>query len=431
MKKTDSSSADQLPLPLDLFSSKPVNVAFQNTSIVEYSPINPYNSLPVRFSINSGSTYLDLSQCYLQTTFQLYKETTVKVDGKDVSKIVNVTADDKVSPINAFGATALKNVKVLFNGRQVYNSNDLYAYNAYIRRRLGIESSRNVDDLELAGFTVDDAESQVQGNGFEERRKNFIENNKFHSIAHLDVDFFKQKKFLLNEITVDIELTPHDIDFILISQDKSAYSFGIIEYKLYVKQHHILPQLDAQIQETLKKDNLAKYPYTRNLINTHFISSGRYDYKSTLFTDYIPKRVFVALVDGKAFNGSLSTSPFEFKQFNIQNIQISANSKIIPTYPYDLTQKEFIRCFKDVVDSTENTDLTYEEYRNHTCIYAFDFQSYHTKSATELQQLGTTALSIKFTKPVPINGIQVIVYSEFDSLIAFDFARNFTTALPI
>uniref|UniRef100_A0AC34G926 Uncharacterized protein n=1 Tax=Panagrolaimus sp. ES5 TaxID=591445 RepID=A0AC34G926_9BILA len=232
-------------------------------------------------------------------------------------------------------------------------------------------------------------------------------------------------------MTVDIEITPHDFDFALISQDNSKYYYGIIEYKLYVKQHHILPQLDAEIQTTLKSDNLAKYPYTRNFVNTHFISSGRHDYKATLFSDYIPKRVFVALVDGKAFNGSLNTSPFAFKQFNIQNIQVSANSKLIPTYPYDLTQNEFTRCFKDLVDTTDNSDLTYEEYCNHTCIYAFDFQSYHTKSATELQQLGTTALSIKFTKPVPTNGIQVIVYAEFDSLLAFDYARNFTTALPI
>uniref|UniRef100_A0A914PT25 Uncharacterized protein n=1 Tax=Panagrolaimus davidi TaxID=227884 RepID=A0A914PT25_9BILA len=431
MKQHDPDSQVTLPQPLNLFTSKNINVAFQNSHVNEYSPLNPTGTVPIRFSINSGSTYLDLSQCYLQTTFQLKKKEVTKVDGKDVTKFVNVTDTDKVSPINAFGATALKNVKVSFNGRQIYNSNDLYAYNAYFRSRLGIDCSRNIDDLELAGYSEDDIKSQISGVGFESRRDKFIDKNIFHTIAHLDVDFFKQKKFLLNEITVDIEITPNDMDFNLISQDKTLYSFGITDYRLYVKQYHILPQLDEQIQMSLKTGNLAKYPYTRNLLNTHYISSGRYDYKATLFNDFIPKRVFVALVDTKAFNGTLATSPFEFKQFNIQDIHISANSKLMPTYPCELSRNEFARCFKDLVDTTENSGLTFEEYLNHTCVYAFDFQSYPTKIATEIQQIGTTALSIKFSKAVPANGIQALIFAEFDSLMAFDYGRNITTALPV
>uniref|UniRef100_A0A914Z0R9 Uncharacterized protein n=1 Tax=Panagrolaimus superbus TaxID=310955 RepID=A0A914Z0R9_9BILA len=359
-KKIDPDSETQIPSPLDLFVSKPVNVAFQDTNIVEYSPLNSNGAVPIRFSINSGSTYLDLSQ-----------------------------------------------------------------------RRLGIETSRNFDDLELGGFAEDDETTQTSGVGFEKRRNNFIINSEFNTIAHLDVDFFKQKKFLLNETLIDIELTPNNTDFMLIVQDKTTYSLAIIDYKLYVKQHHILPQIDEQIQISLKTDSLAKYPYTRNIVNTHYISSGRYDYKATLFNDFIPKRIFVALVDGKAFNGTLNTSPFEFKQFNIQNIHISANGKLMPNYPYDLDKHDFSRCFKDLVETTENTGLSYEEYLTHTCIFAFDFQSHPLKNVSELQRIGTTALSIKFSKAVPIHGIQVIVYTEFDSLIAFDYSRNMTTSFPV
>lgn len=432
MKKVDSASEEKLPLALNLFGSKPVNTGFQTSTTVEYNPTNPHGTWPARFSINSGLSYLDLSQTYLLTTFRLKKkETTKGTDGRDIIKAVNVTKDDKISFINGFGATSIQNLKVLLNGRQIYNATDLYGYNAYFRRRLGLETSRNQDDLQLAGYFEDDDESQVSGSGFEKRRKFFENGADFHAICSLDVDFFKQNKLLLNEMTVDIEITPNNNSFCLLSQDNTEYFFSFIGFKLYVKQHHLLPELDAKIQSELKANRIAKYPYTRNLMTNFFINAGLYDYKAMLFNDFIPKRIFIALVDGIAFNGSTKHSPFEFKPFNLHNIQVSANGRLIPAYPYDLGRKDYARAFKDLVDTTENTGITYQQYLTHSCIFAFDFRSMPRENVAELQHMGTTSLAIRFDKPVPTSGIQVIVYAEFDSLMAFDFARNITTALPV
>uniref|UniRef100_A0A914YQL0 Uncharacterized protein n=1 Tax=Panagrolaimus superbus TaxID=310955 RepID=A0A914YQL0_9BILA len=39
--------------------------------------------------------------------------------------------------------------------------------------------------------------------------------------------------------------------------------------------------------------------------------------------------------------------------------------------------------------------------------------------------MGTTALSLKFASPVPVNGLQAIVYSEFDSILMFDAGQRY------
>ena len=193
-----------------------------------------------------------------------------------------------------------------------------------------------------------------------------------------------------------------------------------------------MPALDAEINKTLIEGReLVKYPYTRSLINSFYIASGRHDYTANLFTDFVPKRVFVALVDAEAYKGSTKTSPFEFKSYNLDRIHVSVNNKIVPTYPYDLGRKDFARAFKDLVDVTDNAGLTYQKYLNHSCIFAFDFKHLQSDSAIDPQKMGTTALSLKFSSPVPTNGIQAIVYSEFDSVLVFDSARNLTTMLPV
>uniref|UniRef100_A0A914YS38 Uncharacterized protein n=1 Tax=Panagrolaimus superbus TaxID=310955 RepID=A0A914YS38_9BILA len=103
----------------------------------------------------------------------------------------------------------------------------------------------------------------------------------------------------------------------------------------------------------------------------------------------------------------------------------------MPTYPYDLSRKDFARAFKDLTDTTSNTGLTYQKYLTHSCIFAFDFQHYHSDKSVDPIEMGTTALSLKFASPVPVNGLQAIVYSEFDSILMFDAGRNLSTMIPV
>uniref|UniRef100_A0A914Y6I6 Uncharacterized protein n=1 Tax=Panagrolaimus superbus TaxID=310955 RepID=A0A914Y6I6_9BILA len=175
-------------------------MGFQQTNNVEYHPITPIGNEPLQFNINSGQTYLVLSSNYLVTRFKLTK--------KELGKQVNITNADCVSFIQGFCGTFIKNLRVSFNGKSVYNGNDLYAYNSYLRRRLGLGVSRNQGELEAAGY-YEDGLDQLSGSGFEARRSLYENGASFESICTLDCDIFRQKKLLLNQVKVDIEITPH------------------------------------------------------------------------------------------------------------------------------------------------------------------------------------------------------------------------------
>uniref|UniRef100_A0AC34FZB4 Uncharacterized protein n=1 Tax=Panagrolaimus sp. ES5 TaxID=591445 RepID=A0AC34FZB4_9BILA len=432
MQKLDAESHEIAPASIDFFNAKPTLVAFQQSSTVEYPPMTPLDNRPIHFRINSGQTYLDLSKLNLVTTFRVTR-TFKDNKEKDEKYIFPITSADPVSFINGFGATFIKNLKVSFNDRQVYNSNDLYAYNAFLRRRLGLGVSRNPEKLELSGYFEDGLE-QMSGPGFEARRALLENDSRFEAVCSLDVDIFQQNKLLLNQMIIDIEITPHNSAFTLLSTNtdpKMEYHYHLVDCKLYAKQHLLLPQLDYSIQEKLNGNAIAKYTYNRNIMKHFFISPGRYEYNAVLFNDYLPNRVFAALVDAKAFNGEIGMSPFEFAPFNVESIRLAINGAFTPANPYKLnwSSKRFGRAYKDLIDTVEGTHgISAQKFMTNSCIYGFDQQTSHSDRFIEFQQFGSTMISLNFNAPVQQNGLQLIVFAEFDSIIALDKARTLTTA---
>lgn len=425
MQKLDPASAEKIPSSVNFFHSKPSLLGFQQSSNVEYSPISPLGNGPIHFQINTGQTYIDASKMYLATTFRVMK--------KEGNNLVKITDADPVSFIQGFGGSFIKNMKVAFNKRQVFNSNDLFSYNFYLRRRLGLEVPTDIEDLEAAGY-YEDGLSQISGPGFEARRALFENGSTFQTICSLDADIFRQQKLLLNQMVIDIELTPHNNFFALLNNSDSEYQYQILECKLYARQHLLMPQMDLLIQESLNKDALAKYSYTRNIMKNFFIESGRFEFDASLFNDYLPKRVFAVLVDAKAFQGSMGLSPFVFGTNHLETITLITNGTQTPAYPYklDWDKKKFGRAFKDLNDATKHEHrISIQKYLSHSAIFGFDLQSQHYENVVELEQIGATSISLKFAQPVPANGLQLIIYGEFNSILALDKTRTITTAMPV
>uniref|UniRef100_A0AC34G888 Uncharacterized protein n=1 Tax=Panagrolaimus sp. ES5 TaxID=591445 RepID=A0AC34G888_9BILA len=239
MQKLDATSEEVLPKSIDFFRTDPVTIAYQQSSTVAYHPQNPLSTTPITFRINTGQSYIDFSKCYLVTSFKISKK------GKDDKLFLPITKDDPVSFIQNFGGSFIKSLRVMFNGKQVYNSNELYAYNSYLRRRLGLDVSRNQEYLQLSGY-FEDGLDQMSGEGFEARRALYENGATFETVCSIDADIFRQKKLLLNQMVVEIEITPHNNFFALLNTGKDEYKYSIVDCKLYTKQHLLVPQLEGE-----------------------------------------------------------------------------------------------------------------------------------------------------------------------------------------
>lgn len=421
MQMLDDSS-DEFIASNFTFGTVPLtNVSVQSSNIVEY-PCATTDRSPYEFHINTGSAFLDLSQCYLKTTFRIFK----KENGIDVP----ITETDDVSFINGFGSTFIQDLKVSLNGKMMYSSNGLYAYQSHFRRVLGLEVTRNRGALECEGFFEDD---DSQGNivGHNKRKKFFANGGSFETMTTLDADIFRQGKVLINNINLDISITPHKNLFMLMTSGNTEYTFKVDDCRIFVKQLHAPDPVNFEIQNSLEY-NPAKYYYHHVIARNVFISPGRYEISCPLFNDFLPRRVFAALVDAKSFNGHLKLSPFEFKPYDVESISICTNGNRWPQAPYSLDWKKnyFSRALREMAAATDNkTLITTETFPVNSCIYGFDLRNDSDDHTMEPLKYGSTTISVKFTEPCPEHGLQLIVYAEFDNLLTIDKNRAFTSKI--
>nr|CAD2150853.1 unnamed protein product [Meloidogyne enterolobii] len=210
--------------------------------------------------------------------------------------------------------------------------------------------------------------------------------------------------------------------------------------KLYVKKVDLMDGLALDIAKRLEIKP-ARYSIRKTMMKPLFISQGRYEFNANIFMDQIPRRITLGLVSNSDYVGDIKRSPFNFHHFNVREISIIANGRNYPQAPYDFDYEngKYIRAFNDMneavglVNSTESNGITLQQYGKTHCIYVFNLtNSGEDQGGTfDLIKNGTTAVNIKFSKPVPEGGIMLIVMGEADSLIMLDKNRTIASDTTI
>jgi hypothetical protein len=169
------------------------------------------------------------------------------------------------------------------------------------------------------------------------------------------------------------------------------------------------------------------------MLKSLFISGGRYEFHANIYTDEVPRRVILGLVDNEAFHGTTNKSPFNFKPYDVRDISIVANGRDYPQVPYNLDfgNKKYTRAYFDQQEnlgfaySNISNAVSYSMFNKGWTIYVFNLtNSLENEEGFQLIKEGTTAISIKFAKPVPNTGLTLIAYGEVDSLLLIDKNRS-------
>lgn len=101
---------------------------------------------------------------------------------------------------------------------------------------------------------------------------------------------------------------------------------------------------------------------------------------SNIFTDEVPRRIIVGLLEHKAFIGNKNKSPFNFKNYDVQSIKIIANGREYPATPYDLDYagKNYARAYHHSQEnlgfaySTDSNGITYSMFKKGWNLYVFN-----------------------------------------------------------
>jgi hypothetical protein len=176
------------------------------------------------------------------------------------------------------------------------------------------------------------------------------------------------------------------------------------------------------------------------MLKSFFITDGRYEFNTNIFTDEVPRRVILGFVEHDAYNGNIKKSPFDFKHFNIQEISINCSGRTYPQTLYKLnyTQKKYARAYHDMCEnlgmafSNESNSITYKMFERGWNLYVFNLtNSMDNEPGFELIKDGTTAVSIRFSERTPNGGITMIAYGEVDSLVLVDRNRQITSDITV
>jgi hypothetical protein len=213
--------------------------------------LNPISSKPFHFKIHPITSYIDLSKVYVLTECRIRK---IGDDGV----VTNLAAGEIVAPIQMPGATWIRDLKILINQREIYSSNQLYSYKAYLDTEFSYPESAKDGFLSVAGYSRDSKDpDSVNDEGFKSRKNMFAKSKTVQLISKLTADIFNQNLYMISNVELDIELSVQPDDFMLQQETPAAgvqankYTFEITDVRLMIKTLDLMDGLSLDIAKKL------------------------------------------------------------------------------------------------------------------------------------------------------------------------------------
>lgn len=406
---------------------------------IDYHPISSYDGSdgPIEFKISgSAEEYIDLSE-----TLMYVEAKVVDKDKGDLDIAVPTTTTNLCGPANLFLHSLFSQVDVSLNDILVTSSVNTYAYRSYIETLLNYGEDSKKTHLGSSLFYKDTAghfdslkvgATDVKNSGFIKRREIMGNSKTIDMFGRLHADIFFQERYLLNNVEMKLRLSRNKSSFCLIGHADAAKNKVLItKAVLYVRKVRINPEVLLAHAHVLEKTT-AKYPIRRIETKVISISSGLSNViQDNISTGALPTRVVIGLVDSDAYNGAVTSNPFNFKHFNLSKIAFSIDGEETPykaielNYPDNYVQGYYsLFTGVDKSVSMRGNSISREEYPGGYALYAYDLTAdLCSGDHFNLVRNGNVRLSLQFTTPLP-NAINCIIYFEYQNMIEINKNRQ-------
>lgn len=412
---------------LDLWALPGSQTGVLEGNYMHYQPVAPLeDSSCVEFNVTpSANEYLDLAHCMLYVKCKI-----VASNGSDITE----AAKADVGPVNNLLHSMWSQCDVLLNNKLVSQSGHAYHYRAYLSNLLNYGMEAKDGHLttglwyeDTAGKHDDKTEANI---GFA-KRKTLTENSKtLELLGGIHSDIFNQEKYLLNNVHLQLKLYRAKDSFALMSS--SNEKLKLLEARFIVRKVKIAPEVLLAHMKALDVSP-CKMPISRVDLKSYTMTAGVANKTIELGSGPIPKRVVLGMVSNKRFNGDHSLSPFKFEDFKINFLVAYVDSQQVPSQPLtpDFAKGLYLESYYTLFTGTgihfgdTGNAISRLDYPGGYTLWAFDFTPCLTASQDgwDLQKQATIRLDLRFAASLP-EAVNLIVLSEFDSLIQIDKQRN-------
>lgn len=423
---------------LDLFN---LPLTDESSESGDYLEIHPVSSTKdggvIEFVVPpaSGDYYYDVANTLLYLVVQLVVPSLATGEA--------APAVPKAGPVNNWPHALFDHIQVLLNGKDTTSGSHCYGYKAYIDTILGYDLPAQQSHLTTRLFAKDTAfefnSRDARNKGYEARANALSDNRSVDIISNLHCDFFGQERYLINGVEMKLRLHRSKTAFHVMASRDAQVDVRIHTAKLLIRRVKINPSILLAHHKALESAS-AKYPITRVDMKVLTLNAGiRSKVMDSVYLGPQPRRVVMGLVDNNAFNGDLEENPWNFVNSDVCHLAVFSGGNQIPSQPLtpDFTHPKsplYVTAYHSLFSGTgihfkdEGININRSEYPGGYCLYAFDLTpnlSSHT-GLWNLQKTGSLRIEIRFKSELA-KAVNLIVYSEFDSLIEIDKYRNVQT----
>lgn len=426
----DDKSAPSSVSVLDLFSVPSTQVAIEDGYWQEVHLANTCTSDgPWTFIVQRDPHYLHLNRNYL------YFKVKITTDAGG-----NLANTDKVAPINLLGKTLFKQVKVGLNGKLAYDSGPMYAYRTYLESYLNYGKEAKDGLLRASLYTEDDVTVDSSTNsGYLKRQTMFEESKVVEVMAPIHCDLFMSDRLLMSQSEITLELHRNDDNFVLLNYIPATatvpvkkYKLEIIDMKWMIRKVQLIGSVQLGLEAAVNRTP-AKYPIRRVAMTKVHITGGRQNVPTTpIFNGQVPRRIVLGFVKHNSYFGAFDKSPFKFGNCGVKEISIQAGDHLYPREPLklDFSNNHYVRAYIQmleglgIADEDKGNYITMDDFKERSCLFVFDLSPEEMDSSHwQLLRQGSTTVHCEFEKAVEAEGLEMIVYAEFDNLALIDRTR--------
>ena len=410
---------------LCLFDQQAVQTDITSFRIEDIHPRTAENSGPTEFLIHGSSDeYIDCSYAMVDLKFKI-----LKANGKDIE------ATDKVGLNNLPISTIFRDVSLTIGEQQVEGGQNDYPYKSYFNTITQFHPAAQKSHMQAVGWYKDEAGKfdNEANTGFIQRSTLIKDSKVCQLYGPLNLDFFRQSRYLLCNTTMRLKLTLNKPEFLLNAFGTADFKIHVEDITLYIRRVTLNPSVISAHTNGLTRNN-ALYPIQHTKLLTFTIPKDQKSFmKDGLFPSEAPKLLMVAMVDNDAFNGTIKKNPFHFKHNDLTEIALRVNGVSHPGPPYkpDFDSYQFMRSYVDFMSvfgyyNTDDTNgLTMKEFKSGYTIYAFDLTADSDISAPYRQAHvpHNIRLDLEFKNTLS-KTINVLIYAVFDSSIEITKYRD-------
>ncbi|KAK3107098.1 hypothetical protein FSP39_007110 [Pinctada imbricata] len=311
------------PSQLSLFDLPPTQTAVEKLYFHEVRPISQLSGLsPIEFSISgqNGMEYVDLKRSFMNVK--------VKISKKDGSDLLST---EYVGPVNLFLQALFSQVDISLQGRTATPASNHHPYKAFIQTLLGYGLNAKRSQLtsqlwvkDTSGHMDDSNVNSGQNSGLFERAKYFKESKIVELIGPVYHDLCGLNRYILNQVSIVMKFYRSNPKFCLITNELGDdYEVKIEDMAMKICKVQISPAVIYAHSQALQHVN-AKYPFIKTDVKMMALAQGQVNFTwDNIFQGMRPNKIVIGFVNSQAVAGSLSLNPFNFANYDPNQITVS------------------------------------------------------------------------------------------------------------